>query len=181
MSWYRKCLFEHHINVIIAVPELCLGMHKNKCWHKWVMLVSSLSNQLPYFAVPDCKAWHVRRARPRCASLFGKARLACASTFSLHAWRGNEKYLLFEKYLLDKQLSAIPLKSGQQILKLCQSMKSCSTTHNKHRGSRSYLCSVRLQQTMSGQCPQFRPMRAISRRCFWESECCACVFPWHAS
>ena len=23
------------------------------------MLVSSLSNQLPYFAVPDCKAWHV--------------------------------------------------------------------------------------------------------------------------
>ena len=142
MSWYRKYLFEHHINVIIAVPELCLGMHKNKCWHTWVMLVSSLSNQLPYFAVPDCKAWHVRRARPRCASIFGNARLACTSTFSLHAWRGNEKYLLFEKYLLDKQLSAIPLKSGQQILKLHQSMKSCSTTHNKHRGSRSYLCSV---------------------------------------
>ena len=53
-------------------------------------------------------------ARPRCASIFSNARLACASTFALHAWcpwRGQWKILL--KILAwQTQFSAIPLKSG---------------------------------------------------------------------
>ena len=76
-------------------------------------------------ARPSARLQSVAHARLRCASIFGNARLSCASTFSLHAWRKQWK-IIFENTCLTNIIFSNPTKTRLKILKPRQSMKPCS-------------------------------------------------------
>ena len=76
----------------------------------------------------------VAHARPRCASIFSNARLACASTFALHAWRlwrGQWKILL-KNTCLTNTIFSNPTKIR---LTITPTAPIYETTQHKQRSS----------------------------------------------